>query len=110
MKLIPVKKDELKNVYKKTKNLKIFDEFLASDHNAVRVVDDSNRSTKTLSSSLHQSLRWFHYEDKIMIVKRGDNVYLIKKTSKILKEELKRNLWLFFLFLREIRRGYYERS
>lgn len=79
MKLIPVKKDELKNVYKKTKNLKIFDEFLESDHNAVRVVDDSNRSTKTLSNSLHQSLRWFHYEDKIMIVKRGDNIYLIKK-------------------------------
>lgn len=79
MKLIPVKKDEFKNVYKKTKNLKIFDEFLESDHNAVRVVDDSNRSTKMLYSSLHQSLRWFHYEDKIMIVKRGDNVYLIKK-------------------------------
>lgn len=79
MKLIPVKKYELKNVYKKTKNLKIFDEFLESDHNAVRVVDDSNHSTKTLSNSLHQSLRWFHYEDKIMIVKRGDNVYLIKK-------------------------------
>lgn len=98
MKLIPVKKYELKIVYKKTKNLKIFDEFLESDYNAVRVVDDSNRSTKTLSRSLHQSLRWFHYEDKIMIVKRGDNAYLIKKTSK-LKEELKRNLWLFFFFI-----------
>lgn len=79
MKLIPVKKDEIENVYKKTKNLKIFDEFLESDHNAVRVVDDSKRSSKTLSSSLHQSLRRFHYENKIMIVKRGDNVYLIKK-------------------------------
>lgn len=79
MKLIPVKKDEIENVYKKTKNLKIFDEFLESDHNAVRVVDDSMRSSKTLSSSLHQSLRRFHYENKIMIVKRGDNVYLIKK-------------------------------
>lgn len=79
MKLIPVKKDELKNVYKKTKNLKIFDEFLESDHDAVRVVDDSNRSAKTLSSSLHQSLRRFHYEGKIMVVRRGDNVYLVKK-------------------------------
>ena len=79
MKLIPVKKDELKNVYKKNKNLKIFDEFLESDHDAVRVVDDSNRSTKSLSSSLHQSLRRFHYEGKIMVVKRGANVYLVKK-------------------------------
>ena len=79
MKLIPVKKDELKNVYKKNKNLKIFDEFLESDHDAVRVVDDSNRSTKSLYSSLHQSLRRFHYEGKIMVVKRGANVYLVKK-------------------------------
>ena len=79
MKLIPVKKDELKNVYKKTKNLKIFDEFLESDHDAVRVVDDFNRSTKSLSSSLHQSLIRFHYEGKIMVVKRGANVYLVKK-------------------------------
>ena len=81
MKFIPIKKDELKNVYKKTKNLKIFDEFLESDYNAVRVVDDSKRTAKTLSNSLHQSLRWFHYDDKIVIVKRGENVYLIKKTS-----------------------------
>lgn len=79
MKIIPVKKSEIKNVYRKTKNLKIFDEFLESDHEAVRVIDDPNRSVKDISSSLRQSLRRFHYENKIMIVKRGDNLYLIKK-------------------------------
>lgn len=79
MKLVPIKKDELKNVYKKTKNLKIFDEFLESDHNTVRVVDDSKRSAKRLSNSLHQSLRWYHLEDKILVVKRGESVYMIKK-------------------------------
>ena len=79
MRFIPVKKSEVNNIFKKTKNFKIFDEFLESDHNAVRVVDDSKRSAKRLSNSLHQSLRWYHLEDKILVVKRGESVYMIKK-------------------------------
>ena len=99
MKIVPIEKSEMTNVYRKTKNLKILDEFLESGYEAVRVIDDSNRGAHLLSRSLQQSIKWFGLSNRVIAIKRKDNVYLVKKKHLNISKELSRKkFWLFSFF------------
>lgn len=78
MKIDYIKKSEIPEVesYRKTKYQRLFDEFLKSDAEAMRIAPDPGKKASVMRSNIDRSVKRFHLGIKVM--KRGDYVYLVK--------------------------------
>ena len=78
MKIDYIKKSEIPEVesYQKTKYQRLFDEFLKSDAEAMRIAPDPGKKVSTLRTNIYRSIKRFHLGIKVM--QRGDYVYLVK--------------------------------
>lgn len=77
MKMVPYDMKQLN--YKPTKNLKILEEFMNGDADCVQLVDHGHKDAKCAQSCLRSSIVRFGYADRLAVVIRGDNVFLVKK-------------------------------
>lgn len=77
MRMVPA---DLKVVrhYKKTRNLAILEEFLASGYDCVLLEDFPHKDAKACQASLMCSARHFGI-NSVVVVKRNDKIYLLKK-------------------------------
>ena len=81
MKLVAYDKEKLNlGMYKKTKNLKILNEFINSDMDCARVEGYSNVNAASCASSLKRSVDRFRMTGIEVFVRKGE-VYLVKKTN-----------------------------
>lgn len=80
MKLVPYHKDKLGGVFSRSENRKILEEFMNSGLDCAKVENFTQKSASTCSSSLALSIKRYHYTS-IQAVKRGDEVFLVRKQS-----------------------------
>lgn len=80
MRLVPIEKSEIKNVwgYTPSKNLEMLEEFKDSDLDCVKVVDWTQAQAASCSNSLNASIKRYRMNNIKAIVRKGE-VYLIKK-------------------------------
>lgn len=76
MKMVPYDIEKLH--YRRTKNLKLFEEFMNGDADCVQLVDHGHDSARYAQSCLRTSALRFGYGNSIKIVVREGNVFLIK--------------------------------
>ena len=78
MKIDYIKKSEIPKIesYRKTKYQKLFDEFLKSDAEVMRITPDPGKKVSVLRSNIYRSIKRFHLGIKVM--QREDYVYLVK--------------------------------
>lgn len=78
MKIERIKKSEIPEVesYRKTKYQILFDEFLKSGAEAIKITPDSDKKASVMRSNIYRSVKRFHLGIKVM--KRGDFIYLVK--------------------------------
>ena len=77
MRMVPADLKEVRH-YKKTRNLAILEEFLASGYDCVLLENFPHKDAKTCQSSLMGSARRFGING-VAVVKRNDKIYLLKK-------------------------------
>ena len=78
MKLVPYDLEKIGyyGAYRKTRNLKILDEFVKSGHRCVKIEDYPQKDAKNCSRSLKASIRKFKLNG-IKVSVRGQDVFLI---------------------------------
>lgn len=81
MKLVEYDYEKLKNDYgyKKTSNLKIIEEFEASNLDCCRVESSTHKNARSLSSSLSNSIKRFGKHNIRVILSDGE-VFLVKRS------------------------------
>lgn len=77
MNLRPCKIEEIGCWYSKTKNQKLFEEFVNSDFDCVEVENYNHKNAKSAQTCLHNSAKHFGFTN-IHVVVRGEKVYLVK--------------------------------
>lgn len=76
MKLVPYNAKNLK-YYRRTSNLKILEEFIASDLKCVKIEGYPHKNAKSCASCLNASIRRFHV-NSVKVLLRKDDVILLK--------------------------------
>ena len=82
MKLTPCNISELglSKEEKKSENQKILEEFVASGLPCCKVVEYHQRNAAAAQTSLYSSAKRY-FGDKVTVIRRGDNVYLVRKEA-----------------------------
>ena len=79
MKLVPVSVEEMAEIKRPySNNYALLMEFLNSEHDCMKVVNSIQKSSDICANSLRISIKKFGL-NSITAIKRGENVYLIKK-------------------------------
>lgn len=78
MKLVPCNEDDLKIVKSKTDIYKTLSEFIHSDCDIMEIKDFTHKSAVVCAGCISQSVK--RYRFNIQVVKRGERVFLVRKT------------------------------
>lgn len=85
MKLIPINRNEIPDVYstgyKKTKNFAMLNEFIESGMDAVRIDAHNWKTAQSGAANLRVAIKRFGFSG-ICVLSRGDNIYLIKEHNE----------------------------
>lgn len=83
MKFTPVDIEVLreKRIYKRTKNLTLIEDFLASGEKCVRLDDSHYKNPYSGYSAIKKSADTYHYGDTIGVTVHNNNLYLYRKES-----------------------------
>lgn len=83
MTLVPYSIENLETMttryYKSTKNLRVIDEFIKSDLCCAEITNFDSKNAKSLYGSLYKSIKRFRKEE-VAILKRGERLFLVRKS------------------------------
>lgn len=77
MKLVPYDVNELGSYYRKTKNLKLLNEFADSGLDCAKVEDFTQKDARSCASALSKAIKHFRFGN-IQVVTRKGCVFLVK--------------------------------
>ena len=78
MKLTPYDKNNLRIRKPKSDNFRLLSDFSSSEYECAKVEGYTQHDATACANSLRQSVKWYGFF-RILIIKRGDDVYLVKK-------------------------------
>lgn len=79
MKLVPYDIKKISGTVYQSDNRSIIEEFVHSPYDCVKIEDYTHKSAESCRASLRNSIHHFGYDDKILVTRRKDEVFLIKK-------------------------------
>lgn len=83
MKIVPYDIKKISGVVYRSDNRSIIEEFIHSPYDCVKIEEYTHKSAESCRASLSKSVHNFGYEDRVSVMRRKDEVFLIKIVNKL---------------------------